>query len=376
MTRRKIYFFDKENKKLYSTPEFNGDKSEFNLFSKRGDSCDKDFNEILREFEKIKTLEEFRGASDKAQNYYHSGFVGTVTLPIEEVSKITYNDEIYMLDNNGNPYLYNPSELTREYVLDMCNRGKFICKDLIMSVIKLKNDDVKYDIYILNIEPIENIYSGLKLYLGDFSNEKKNKYWGYEFNKNLDLVICKIERCRQNLKKEPLKVELVDLFNDEYKFCFKDEKGKVYGISNGGDCIFLTTLNKDGNTENHLYDFIDPILWDKANIYSIYLSSHDGIGYEKKHFDIPRIEMAYKLNSYMTIKEDILYNETINKNLNNIYDDIYNRENIEENFFKKYENEKDIKKLRNEYYKLLDKYMNYDIENEHNAMEDEMEEII
>ena len=34
MTRRKIYFFDKENKKLYCTPEFNGDKSEFAFLEK------------------------------------------------------------------------------------------------------------------------------------------------------------------------------------------------------------------------------------------------------------------------------------------------------------------------------------------------------
>ena len=65
MTRRKVYYFDTQTKKLYSTPEFNGDKSEFNLFSKRGDSCDKDFNEILKEFENIKNLEEFKNASNK-----------------------------------------------------------------------------------------------------------------------------------------------------------------------------------------------------------------------------------------------------------------------------------------------------------------------
>ena len=338
MTRRKVYYFDTKTKKLYSTPEFNGDKSEFNLFSKRGDSCDKDFNEILKEFENIKTLEEFKSASDKAQSYYHSGFVGTEVLPIEEVSEITYNDEIYMLDGNGNPYLYNPSELTRKYILDICDRGKFICKDLTMNVTKLKNE--------------------------------KNKYWGYEFNKNLDLHIGKLERCRENLNKEPLKVELVDIFNDEYKYCFKDEKGNVYGFSNGGDCIFLTTLDKKGDVENRLYDFIDPILWDKNNIYSIYLSSHDEIGYEKKHFDIPRIEMAYKLNSYMTIKEDILSSETINTNLNNIYDDIYNKESVEKNFFKKYENESDIKELRNEYYELLNNAIGLNIELEESVEEE------
>ena len=370
MTRRKVYYFDTKTKKLYSTPEFNGDKSEFNLFSKRGDSCDKDFNEILKEFENIKTLEEFKSASDKAQSYYHSGFVGTEVLPIEEVSEITYNDEIYMLDGNGNPYLYNPSELTRKYVLDICDRGKFICKDLTMNVTKFKNEKNKYDVYMLNIEPIKNVYSGLELCLGDFNNDEKNRYCGYEFNKNLDLHIGKLERCRENLNKEPLKVELVDIFNDEYKYCFKDEKGNVYGFSNGGDCIFLTTLDKKGDVENRLYDFIDPILWDKNNIYSIYLSSHDEIGYEKKHFDIPRIEMAYKLNSYMTIKEDILSSETINTNLNNIYDDIYNKESVEKNFFKKYENESDIKELRNEYYELLNNAIGLNIELEESVEEE------
>lgn len=189
MTRRKVYYFDTKTKKLYSTPEFNGDKSEFNLFSKRGDSCDKDFNEILKEFENIKTLEEFKSASDKAQSYYHSGFVGTEVLPIEEVSEITYNDEIYMLDGNGNPYLYNPSELTRKYVLDICDRGKFICKDLTMNVTKFKNEKNKYDVYMLNIEPIKNVYSGLELCLGDFNNDEKNRYWDMSLIKILIYIL-------------------------------------------------------------------------------------------------------------------------------------------------------------------------------------------
>ena len=369
MTRRKIYFFDSKTKKLYATPEFNGDKNEFEFFRKRGDSCDKNFDEILKEFNNIRTLEEFTNASNKAQSYYHSGFGKDSILPIEETSRITYNDEIYIIDNEGKPYLYNQEELKRESILNMCNIGKFTYKDFTMSVTKTKHSEKNYDVYILNIEPIENIYSGLELYLGNFANDEKNKYWGSEFNKNLNSTIRKLEVCKENLNKEPTKMELVDLFSEEYKYCFKDEKGKIYGISNGGDCIFLTTLDNKGNEKGEYYDFKDPIKWEDKNIYSIFLESHNDIGYEKKHFDIPRINMAYKLNSYMTKKEDILYSDTINKNLNDIYVDIYNPESIEGNFFKKYENEIDIKELRNEYYKLLKDTMEINIEMEEEEIE-------
>jgi len=80
--------------------------------------------------------------------------------------------------------------------------------------------------------------------------------------------------------------------------------------------------------------------------------------------------MAYKLNSYLTIKEDILSNETINTNLNNIYDDIYNKDSIDENFFKKYENESDIQELKNEYYKLLNNAIGLNIELEESVEEE------
>lgn len=372
MTRRKVYFYDNKTNKLYSTPEFNGDKNEFAFFSKRGDSCDKNFEEILKEFDDVKTLEDFEKASNKAQSYYHSGFIEDSILPIEEVGKITYNDEIYILNDDGKPYLYNTKELERNHILNICDKGKFIYKDLSMSVTKIKHSKNNYDIYILNIDPIENVYSGLELYLGDFANNEKNKYWGYEFNKNFEFTIRKIEDCKQRLNKEPIKVELVELFSKDYKFCFKDENGKFYGMSNGGDCIFLTTLNNKGDCEGHYYDFKEPILWNDKNIYSIFLENHNDIGYEKKHFDVARIEMAYKLNWYMTQKEEILYSDTINKNLNNIYEDIYQVKRIEKNFFKKYENENDIKDLKNQYYKFINDNMRIDIGIEENEEENEI----
>ena len=106
MTRRRIYFYDHEQNKLYSTPEFNGDKEEFVKFRKAEDSCDKNFNEILQEFEGVKTLKEFEMASNKSQSYYHS-FLGDTILPIEEKENVEYNDEIYMVNKDGKIYLYS-----------------------------------------------------------------------------------------------------------------------------------------------------------------------------------------------------------------------------------------------------------------------------
>jgi len=114
MTRRKVYFFDDKSNKLYSTPEFNGDKYEFDYFRKKGDYCDKNFDEIIKEFNGVKSLEDFKKASDKVQSYYHSRIVEQVILPIEEVKKITYNDEIYMIDKNGNINLYNLQHIESE----------------------------------------------------------------------------------------------------------------------------------------------------------------------------------------------------------------------------------------------------------------------
>ena len=125
MTRRRIYFYDHEQNKLYSTPEFNGDKEEFVKFRKAEDSCDKNFNEILQEFEGVKTLKEFEMASNKSQSYYHS-FLGDTILPIEEKENVEYNDEIYMVNKDGKIYLYNPEELNREYLINVANKGEFI----------------------------------------------------------------------------------------------------------------------------------------------------------------------------------------------------------------------------------------------------------
>jgi len=70
MTRRRIVFTDQSGKR-YVTPEFNGDKEEFEQFG-MGDKCTADWDEIMAMFSDISTLEEFKTVSDKAQSFYIS----------------------------------------------------------------------------------------------------------------------------------------------------------------------------------------------------------------------------------------------------------------------------------------------------------------
>jgi hypothetical protein len=80
MTRRHLVFYDDETGYYYSTPEFNGDKSEMEAFGSQ-DSCDKDWPDIVLEFEGVKSLTDFKAASERAQGYYHS-FLGDYTLSV------------------------------------------------------------------------------------------------------------------------------------------------------------------------------------------------------------------------------------------------------------------------------------------------------
>jgi hypothetical protein len=80
MTRRYIVFFDERTGRCYSTPEFNGDKSKITAFHSQ-DLCDKDWPDIVMEFKGVKSLKDFKAASEKAQGYYHS-FLGDYILPV------------------------------------------------------------------------------------------------------------------------------------------------------------------------------------------------------------------------------------------------------------------------------------------------------
>ena len=118
MTRRRIIFSDKSTGKLYATPEFNGDKAEFDHFFKghtHHDTCDKSWEQILNErFAGIKTLEDFVKASDAAQMDYHS-FLGIEIRPVEQIENAgaISADEVF--------YIYPSGSIRKMPTQEECN---------------------------------------------------------------------------------------------------------------------------------------------------------------------------------------------------------------------------------------------------------------
>ena len=353
MTRRKIYFYDNNEKKLYSTPEFNGDKEEFIKFNKRGDSCDKNFDEILNEFIGIKSKEEFEKASNKAQSYYHS-FLGDEILPINEVTTNESEDEIFMINNEGELYLYNPSELTREYLQEVANKGSFIFENHTMKVGKYYSDFCKANIYTLTIEELVNIITQTPQHirLGAIEDKELTSNLEEFINKEFDHYKKRTDFLRQyNVNVEPKKLSLIRSPNSNFNIAFQDEEGEKYVLDDAKDYFTLIRLDKSrGEPDSDLKHTIEI---EGKIINTVYDSWLDTIIYDLEEIDIKGLKMAAKLNSYMTNYEDIFGDTTINKNLNDIFHDIYNEDNIVKYFFEKYKDDKYINELKEEYNEFL-----------------------
>ena len=111
MTRRRIIFTDNKGR-MYATEEYNGDKHDFEQRGMYG-YCDKDWNDIIKVFEYVGTVEDFVKADLVAQQYYHnpdyifwSGGVQKIDfeyLPIERIYNIedVSADEIYLVENGN-----------------------------------------------------------------------------------------------------------------------------------------------------------------------------------------------------------------------------------------------------------------------------------
>ena len=84
MTRRTIVFIDKLGR-VWTSPEFNGDRSEYSMRNDTVYSCDKRWEEIMARFKAVKSLKEFRRQVIKAQGYYHSFFGDSKPLPVIQI---------------------------------------------------------------------------------------------------------------------------------------------------------------------------------------------------------------------------------------------------------------------------------------------------
>lgn len=352
MTRRKIYFYDDKERKLYSTPEFNGDKDEFIHFRKAEDSCDKNFDEILKEFIGVKTKEEFETASNKAQSYYHS-FLGDEILPINEVKTNESEDEIYMINNKGEIYLYNPSELTREYLQEVANKGIFIYEDFTISIEKDYSKFSNANIYTMKIESIENIATPKIYNLGAIEDKEITNNLEDFIKSNISEYMKKINTMKQNLKNSPIKLELIYSPNSNYLLAFQSEKGNKYVLDGQKD--FFELIKIDTSSGEPEYNLNHPVEIKGNVLYPIFDNWLGEAIFESNNIDIERMKMAAQLNSYMLIREDIYSSQTINKNLNDIYEDIYTPENINKYFFEKYKDDEYIKELQEKYEKFLNK---------------------
>ncbi len=350
MTRRRVYFYDQKQNKLYSTPEFNGDKEEFVEFRKAEDSCDKNFNEILREFEGVKTFEEFKKASNKAQSYYHS-FLGDTVLPIEEKVNIEYNDEVYMINKEGDIYLYNPEELNREYLLNVANKGEFIYQDLTMNCEKFFSKVLEEQLYFLDIYPIENIITKQSYRLGTIEDFKIEPDLDNKLKKEIEDYINRVAKMKRNLEREPIKLKPIYSLDHNFPVAFQSELGNKYILYNQREAYSI--IKVDSRTFGFEYNLDLPITIGEKTLSPIFDTYLEKCVYDKNQLDVAALEMSAKINEYMVAWKNDFDMETINRNLNYIYENIYNKDKIDEYFFEKYKDMEYIKDLQNKYYNFL-----------------------
>lgn len=211
MTRRRYIFFNKEDKSLYITPEFNGDSQEFTMFAKRIDSCDITWQEISEIFKKVMTLEEFEQANAEIQNKYHSFLEPDVPKQIEKVKRIEIlgeyreyykqSDQLVFLGNNSLYELDIDGTYEEDYTKSIHRDNKIDLQEMVKSLydvginidkitrnIWMNPEMVYIDIKNSNIQflrlhdVIAEKYNCINIYSGT-NGGTKNGYW---YDKNID----------------------------------------------------------------------------------------------------------------------------------------------------------------------------------------------
>ena len=109
MTRRMFIYVDNKGRRLYTSPKFNGDKSEYAQRGVTLDSCDLTENELFRLFE-VKTLSDFQKACAEAQRCFHSfldrpnstrELLPVTEVEVSELPNLDADERIFILEGGG-----------------------------------------------------------------------------------------------------------------------------------------------------------------------------------------------------------------------------------------------------------------------------------
>lgn len=107
MTRRMFIYVDNKERKLYASPEFNGDKSENAQRGAALDACDLTKEELFRLFE-VKTFSDFQKACAEAQRCFHSfldkpnsakELLPVTEIEVSELPNLHADELIFILEN-------------------------------------------------------------------------------------------------------------------------------------------------------------------------------------------------------------------------------------------------------------------------------------
>lgn len=107
MTRRIFIYVDYQERKLYVSPTFNGDKTEYAQRGGTLDTCDLTAEDLFRLFE-VKNIPDFQKACSETQRRYHSCLDGAdspkdllpaTEMDVSELPQLHADELIFILEN-------------------------------------------------------------------------------------------------------------------------------------------------------------------------------------------------------------------------------------------------------------------------------------
>lgn len=109
MTRRQVVFLSEKTKRYYVSDVYNGDKNEFEckarVFGNSGDSCDKNWGEMMDDVKAVRSLWDFMKLLHVLDGYYHSivpkAVPGVSLRSVGGLDELDLVDETYLIKEDG-----------------------------------------------------------------------------------------------------------------------------------------------------------------------------------------------------------------------------------------------------------------------------------